>query len=69
VAARAISARATRSSGIGERANPGRRSAMKRFCVLAIVAGTVAGGNLVVSATTASVVVRYDIFTGGCGDF
>jgi hypothetical protein len=42
---------------------------MKRFCVLAIVAGTVACGNLVVSATTASVVVRYDIFTGGCGDF
>jgi hypothetical protein len=32
-------------------------------------AGTVACGNLVVSATTTSVVVRYDIFTGGCGDF
>jgi hypothetical protein len=32
-------------------------------------AGTVACGNLVVSATPASVVVRYDIFTGGCGDF
>jgi hypothetical protein len=32
-------------------------------------AGTVACGNLVVSATAASVVVRYDIFTGGCGDF
>jgi hypothetical protein len=32
-------------------------------------AGTVACGNLVVSATTANVVVRYDIFTGGCGDF
>jgi hypothetical protein len=32
-------------------------------------AGTVACGNLVVSATAAAVTVRYDIFTGGCGDF